>query len=57
MISNIRSAVKARGDEYWISGVKQDGHDRHWAGSGTVEIDDDAAEEYARLVSRKRRSN
>jgi len=22
------------GDNYWISGVKKDGRDRHWAGSG-----------------------
>lgn len=38
------------GDEYWVSGVKRNRHDRHWAGSGPVEIDDDAREEYERLV-------
>lgn len=38
------------GEEYWVSGVKKDGQDRHWAGSGEVEIDEDAAEEYRRLV-------
>lgn len=38
------------GDEYWISGVKKNREDRHWAGSGPVEIDDDAREEYEREV-------
>lgn len=27
------------GDEYWISGVKKRGSNRHWAGSGPVEIE------------------
>jgi hypothetical protein len=34
------------GEEYWISGPKQNGNDRHWAGSGSCEIDADVAEEY-----------
>lgn len=34
------------GDEYWISGIKRDGSDRHWAGSGRVEIDEDVLAEY-----------
>ena len=34
------------GEEYWISGPKKNGQDRHWAGSGPVEIDQDVAEEY-----------
>jgi len=34
------------GDEYWISGCKRNGKDRHWAGGGPVEIDDDVREEY-----------
>ncbi len=42
------------GEEYWVSGVKKDGHDRHWAGGGPVEIDDDVREEYERLVGRGR---
>ena len=41
------------GDEYWISGVKRDGTDRHWAGSGPVEVDDEARAEYERLRSAK----
>ena len=34
------------GEEYWISGPKKNGEDRHWAGSGPVEIDPDVADEY-----------
>ena len=37
------------GDEYWISGIKRDGSDRHWAGSGDVEIDEDVLAEYEAL--------
>jgi len=40
----------ATGEEYWISGVKKDRHDRHWSGRGVVEIDDDARDEYERIV-------
>ena len=36
-------------DEYWISGVKKSGSNRHPCGSGHVEIDDDAVEEYNRI--------
>lgn len=38
----------ATGEEYWISGVKLNGQDRHWAGRGPVEIDDDIKDEYRR---------
>jgi len=34
------------GEEYWISGCKKNGQDRHWAGGGPVEIDADVREEY-----------
>ena len=34
------------GEEYWISGCKKNGQDRHWAGSGPVEIDEDVREDY-----------
>jgi hypothetical protein len=33
-------------EEYWISGPKKNGQDRHWAGSGPVHIDKDVEEEY-----------
>ena len=41
---------KETGDEYWISGVKKNGTDRHWAGSGKVQIDKGAAPEYLILL-------
>ncbi len=40
-------------EEYWISGVKKNGEDRHWAGSGAVEIDEDVKEEYLALIGRE----
>jgi hypothetical protein len=41
------------GDDYWVSGVKRDGQDRHWAGSGDVVIDEDAKDEYRRQVAKR----
>ena len=41
------------GEEYWISGVKHNGEDRHWAGSGPVVVDPDAADEYERITGRR----
>ncbi|MEN6577707.1 MAG: hypothetical protein ABFD90_15290 [Phycisphaerales bacterium] len=38
------------GERYWISGVKKDGSDRHWAGSGKIIIEADAVEEYLHAV-------
>jgi hypothetical protein len=37
-------------DEYWISGIKKNGEDRHWAGSGKVMIDESVIEEYLELT-------
>jgi len=37
-------------DEYWVSGVKKNGQDRHWAGRGPVHIDEDAQEEYDQII-------
>lgn len=34
------------GDEYWISGVKKRGVNRHWAGSGAIMIEARAVNEY-----------
>ncbi len=39
------------GEEFWVSGVKRDGTDRHWAGSGPVEIDADVLDEYLEMVN------
>lgn len=38
------------GDEYWISGVKKNLEDRHWAGSGIVMIDETVVAEYLALT-------
>ena len=38
------------GDMYWISRVKHDGSDRHWAGSGKITIEADSVKEYLRRV-------
>jgi hypothetical protein len=38
------------GDEYWVSGVKKKGLDRHWAGSGTIRIEAGAVAEYLRTT-------
>ncbi|MCH5194018.1 MAG: mannose-1-phosphate guanylyltransferase [Oscillospiraceae bacterium] len=38
------------GDEYWISGVKKNGEDRHWAGKGKIIIDSKIIPEYLEMV-------
>ena len=38
------------GEEYWVSGVKKNGEDRHWAGGGKVMIDKNCIPEYLKLV-------
>jgi hypothetical protein len=43
------------GEKFWVSGVKKSGQDRHWAGKGEVLVDEDAREEYERLVRTTRR--
>jgi hypothetical protein len=39
-------------EEFWVSGVKRDGTDRHWAGSGRVLVEAAAIKEYLALVGR-----
>lgn len=34
------------GDEYWISGIKKNNQDRHWAGGGEIAIDRLAVDAY-----------
>lgn len=36
-------------EEYWVSGVKKNGSNMHWAESVSLHIDDDASDEYATL--------
>lgn len=38
------------GDEYWVSGVKKNGTDRHWAGGGKIMIDRKSIDDYLKLV-------
>ena len=40
------------GEEYWISGVKKNGSDRHWAGSGQIVIDRKVIDEYLRITGK-----
>jgi len=40
------------GEEYWISSVKKDGADRHWAGVGKIGIEVAAVKEYLKLVEK-----
>lgn len=40
------------GEEYWVSGVKKDGRDRHSNGSGRVAIEAGVVSEYLALVGR-----
>ena len=39
-------------EEYWISGVKKDQQDRHWAGSGKVFIDKHVVSDYLSIIGR-----
>lgn len=38
------------GEDYWVSGVKRNGQDRHWAGGGKIMIDKKSIDEYLTLV-------
>jgi hypothetical protein len=38
------------GEQYWISGVRKDRQDRLYGGLHQVEIDDDARDEYFRII-------
>ena len=42
---------EATREEYWISGIKKRGSNTHWAESTKVKIDDDAREEYKRIIN------
>ena len=41
------------GDIYWVSGIKKNEQDRHWAGSGKIQIDAGVIPEYLNLVNRQ----
>lgn len=38
------------GESFWVSGVKKNGQDRHWAGSGKVLIEAAAVTEYLATI-------
>ena len=40
-------------EEYWISRVKKNGEDRHWAGGGIITIDEKAVELYLSITGMK----
>lgn len=41
------------GESFWVSGVKKNGEDRHWAGSGKVVIEAAALSEYLKVINAK----
>ncbi|MEN6626737.1 MAG: hypothetical protein ABFD69_10975 [Candidatus Sumerlaeia bacterium] len=41
------------GAEWWVSGVKKYGLNRHWAGSGKIFIEAGAVDEYLQLTGQK----
>jgi hypothetical protein len=40
------------GDEYWISGIKKDMTDRHWAGGGSIFVEKRILNDYLSLVGK-----
>jgi hypothetical protein len=43
----------ATGESFWVSGVKKNGQDRHWAGSGKVLVEATALSEYLDTINAK----
>jgi hypothetical protein len=41
------------GESFWISSVKKNGEDRHWAGSGKVLVEAAAASDYLKTIGAK----
>jgi hypothetical protein len=39
------------GEEYWISGLKRTGSNRHWAGNGKIQLDRTLENEYLRITN------
>jgi hypothetical protein len=38
------------GQSFWVSGVKKNGEDRHWAGSGKVLVEAAAVSDYLKVI-------
>lgn len=45
------------GDEYWISGLKKQESNRHWAGHGKIMIDRRAVDEYLAYIGENELQN
>jgi len=41
------------GESFWVSGIKKNGQDRHWAGSGKVWVEAAALSEYLEIICAK----
>jgi hypothetical protein len=41
------------GESFWVSGVKKNGQDRHWAGSGKVLVEAMALQDYLTAIGSK----
>ena len=41
------------GESFWVSGVKKNGEDRHWAGSGKVLVEAAALTDYLKAIEAK----
>lgn len=41
------------GESFWVSGVKKNGQDRHWAGSGKVQLEAAAVSDYLAAINAK----
>jgi hypothetical protein len=44
-------------EEYWISGIKKDGTDRHWSGHGKIYLDKSIMQEYLDMSGQKEIDN
>lgn len=40
-------------EEYWISGIKKNGEDRHWAGTGKIMVDEKILNEYLQATGQE----
>ena len=40
-------------EEFWVSRIKKNGQDRHWAGSGKIRIEASAVAEYLTIIGAK----
>jgi hypothetical protein len=45
------------GESFWVSGIKKNGEDRHWAGSGKVLIEAAAVSGYLATIKAKSLDN